>query len=117
MGTRTGDIVLEFRPEEMAHYREIIASVDVPSERKDVMIKTLASLMQTFIDAAFGVDAVQLAQQARLRDSFQKSASHATVPHGHVAERVDLRSDGEREGANTQNNNEHKGCAPWNRHI
>jgi hypothetical protein len=112
-----GVIVLEIRPEKLAHYREIISAIDVPMERKDEMIKTLASLMQSFVDAAFGVDPVQIIERAKLKDSFQNAADHGKLAHRRDATQIDLFADQSREGATTQNKTENKGCAPWSRHI
>lgn len=83
-------IVLEIRPDRLDRYREIVASIDAPLERKDEVIRAVGSLLQTFIDKAFGVDPVQLATQSRLSDSFQTAASHANIGDRFDAARVDL---------------------------
>lgn len=85
----TGDIVLDIRPDRLEHYRKFVANIDAPAERKDEMIQTLARLMQSFVDAAFGVDPVQLVKRERLTDSFQRAAVHANVPHGQAAATFD----------------------------
>lgn len=90
--------MLEIRPDKMDRYREIVARIDVPLERKDEVIRSVANLLQAFIDKAFGVDPVQLATKNRLSDSFQSVASHANLGHRQDAARVDL----DREGAITK---------------
>lgn len=86
----------------MDRYRAIVARIDVPLERKDEVIRSVANLLQAFIDKAFGVDPVQLATKDRLSDSFQSVASHANLGHRQDATRVDLGSNDEREGAITK---------------
>jgi len=93
--------VLEIKPERLAHYREYLAKLDVPDERKDEVIRTLASFFHTLIDQAFGVDPVRLAVKDRLSDSFQAAAIHGKLLNGHAAAKVDLGSIEEREGAIT----------------
>lgn len=93
--------MLEIKPERLAHYREYLVDLDVPDERKDEVIRTLASFFQSLIDQAFGVDPVQLAVKDRLSDSFQSAASHGRLLNGHDAAKVDLGSCTEREGAIT----------------
>ena len=87
-------IVLEIKPNRLAHYREFLADLDVPDERKDEVIRTLASFFQSLIDRAFGVDPVQLAVKDRLSDSFQTAASPGKLLNGHAAARVDLDHEG-----------------------
>lgn len=87
-------IVLEIRPDKMDRYREIVAKIDVPLERKDEVIRSVANLLQAFIDKAFGVDPVQLATQIGLSDSFQTAASHANLGNRQDAARVDLDQEG-----------------------
>lgn len=78
----------------MDRYREIVAKIDVPLERKDEVIRSVANLLQAFIDKAFGVDPVQLATQIGLSDSFQTAASHANLGNRQDAARVDLDQEG-----------------------
>lgn len=108
--------MLELSPDKLDRYREIIVDTDASVERKDEMIRTLAGIMQNFIDAAFGVDPVQLAVQSKLSQTFQNASSHGNISDGHDAARIDLQADQKREGANTYND-ETKGCAPWSPHI
>ncbi|WP_283419121.1 hypothetical protein [Sphingopyxis sp. Geo48] len=104
--------MLDIKPETLARYREIIAHIDVPMERKDEMIRMVVTMMQSFVDAAFGVDPTQLALAAKLSKSFQNASGNAMVSDGYDAERMDLLADHRREGANTPKQNEEKGCAP-----
>ena len=86
--------MLEIRPDKMDRYREIVAKIDVPQDRKDDVIRSVANLLQEFIDKSFGVDPVKLATQDRLSDSFQTAASHANLGHRQDAARVDLDDEG-----------------------
>lgn len=86
--------MLEIRPDKMDRYREIVAKIDIPQDRKDDVIRSVANLLQAFIDKAFGIDPVQLATQDRLSDSFQNAASHANLGNRQDAARVDLDNEG-----------------------
>lgn len=108
--------MLELSPDKLDRYREIIVDIDASAERKDEVIRTLAGIMQNFIDAAFGVDPVQLVMQSKLSQNFQNASAHGSISDGHDAERIDLTADQKREGANTYND-ENKGCAPWSPHT
>lgn len=90
------------KPDRLAHYREKLAALDVPDERKDEVIRTLAWFMQTWVDRAFGVDPVHLAVKDRLSDSFHAAAIDGNIRHGHDAARIDLGC----EGAITPKHNE-----------
>lgn len=109
--------MLEIKPDKMDRYREIIVDIDASTERKDEVIRTLAGIMQSFIDAAFGVDPVQLVMQSKLSQTFQNASTHGSISDGHDAARVDLQAGEKREGANPKNNDQNKGCAPWSPHI
>ena len=104
--------MLEVKPETLARYREHIARIDVPAERKDEVIDMVVAMIRRDIDAAFGVDSTQLALAAKLLKSFQKASETAIVSDGHDAERIDLPADNRREGANTPKQHEERGCAP-----
>jgi hypothetical protein len=108
--------VLELSPDKLDRYRAIIVDIDASAERKDDVIRTLAGIMQNFIDAAFGVDPVQLVIQSKLSQTFQNASIHGSISDGHDTARIDLAADEKREGANTYND-ETKGCAPWSPHI
>ena len=41
-------------------YRRHVASIDLPQDRKDELIHIVYTIMQTFVDKAFGVHPVQL---------------------------------------------------------
>lgn len=86
--------MLEIKPERLAHYRSLLADLDVPTERKDDVILTLASFFKSLIDQAFGVDPVQLAVQDRLSKSFQSAARRDMISNSLDAERIDLDSEG-----------------------
>ncbi|NJS14845.1 MAG: hypothetical protein HC788_09815 [Sphingopyxis sp.] len=64
----------EFGAEQMARYRKLLASVAVPDDRKDDVIRVVGSLMQSFVDRAWGTDPVQMLEQKRLKDTFKTLA-------------------------------------------
>ena len=86
--------MIEIKPERLAHYREKLATLDVPQERKDEVIQTLAWFMQSWVDQAFGVDPVQLAVKDQLIDSFNTAAIDGKLRNGLSAARVDLGCEG-----------------------
>lgn len=86
--------MLEIKPERLAHYRKLLAELNAPMERKDDVIRTLASFFQSLIDQAFGVDPVQLAVKERLSKSFQSAACRDNISHSLDAERIDLDNEG-----------------------
>jgi threonine dehydrogenase-like Zn-dependent dehydrogenase len=98
-------IVLEIRPDRLEHYRKLIANIDASDERKDEMIHTLAGMMNSFIDAAYGVDSVQLARAPKLSQRFQNAARRAINVVAEKLRLVDLGSQSEPEGAIPQNPN------------
>lgn len=89
--------MLEIKPERLAHYRKLLADLDAPMERKDDVIRTLASFFQSLIDQAFGVDPVQLAVKDSLSKSFQSASRRDKISDSLDAERIDL----DKEGATT----------------
>lgn len=99
--------VIDFGPEKMVRYRDLLASVAVPDDRKDDVIRVVGSLMQSFVDRAWGTDPVQILEQKRLKDSFKGAALYANLPIDVLSSastaRVDLGLDDRREGASTQN--------------
>lgn len=90
--------VQSFGPEQMARYRKLLASVAVPDDRKDDVIRVVGTLMQTFVDRAWGTDPVQILEQKRLKDTFKNSGKDASLranlPHDMLSSedtaRVDL---------------------------
>ncbi len=104
--------MLDIKPETLALCRENLADMNVPAERGDEVIRMVVTMMQSFVDAAFGVDSTQLALAAKLSKSFQNASGNAMVSDGQDAERMNLLADDRREGANTPKQNEEKGCAP-----
>ena len=105
--------VQSFSAEQMARYRKLLASVAVPDDRKDDVIRVVGSLMQTFVDRAWGTDPVQILEQKRLKDSFKDASLHATLPKdmlsSEVAARIDLNQSDLWEGASTPNKNKKRG--------
>jgi hypothetical protein len=104
--------VLDIKPETLALCREYLADMNVPAERGDEVIRMVTAMMRSKIDAARNLDSTQLALAAKLSKSFQNASGNAINTDGHDAERMDLLADHRREGANTQKQNEEKGCAP-----
>jgi beta-glucosidase/6-phospho-beta-glucosidase/beta-galactosidase len=107
-----GVIVLEIRPEELAHYRRHIESFKESVEHKNQRIQAMANVILSIIDKECGLDPVQIIAKLRLKDSFQKSASDVIVSHRHDATQIDLFADERLEGATPRNRTENKGCAP-----
>ena len=102
-----------FNAEQMARYRKLLASVAVPDDRKDDVIRVVGSLMQTFVDRAWGTDPVQILEQKHLKDSFKDASLHATLPKdmlsSEVAARIDLYQSDLWEGASTLSKNKKRG--------
>lgn len=65
---------MEIEVNKMAKYRSIVEKLDVPENKKDEMISLVRSMMQAFVNAAFGEDSVQIILDKRLKDSFQNAA-------------------------------------------
>jgi hypothetical protein len=83
-------VVLHIEPDKMDRYRALVARVDASPERKDAMIRAVSSLMQTFVDLAFGSDSIQIIEQKRIKDSFQDATLHVSVSIGESAKQIDL---------------------------
>lgn len=49
--------------DDLSHYLHHIAHLDMPLEAKIELLRALRALMQSFVDRAFGEDAVQLARK------------------------------------------------------
>ena len=103
----------DFGAEQMARYRKLLASVAVPDDRKDDVIRVVGSLMQSFVDRAWGTDPVQILEQKRLKDSFKNTSLRASLPHDRLSSedtaRVDLGQGDLWEGASTPNNKKKRG--------
>lgn len=59
--------------DDLSRYLHYIAHMDLPLEGKIELLRTLRNLMQSFVDRAFGEDAVQLAR----KDGDQIKIAHA----------------------------------------
>lgn len=70
---------MDIKPEDMARYRAIIAKLELTQPHIDESIFILRAIMQSFVDRAFGDDAVQLALNARLNRTFNRAADHANL--------------------------------------
>jgi len=109
--------VHEIKPDRLAHYRRHFAGSDIPVEKQDALIRTLATFLKSFIDHAFGTDPVQLATKDRLSKSFNLATEYDKVADGQEPERIDLTSEGAttptqprrdvRDGAYTNNQGGH----------
>lgn len=62
--------MLEITPTDMQRYRALVASIAVSDEAKDEVIRTVRSMMQDFVDRAFGDHPVQ---QCRGSHAFKAS--------------------------------------------
>ena len=73
----------------LARYRALVARLDICPNRRDEMIGLVGRMMQAFVDAAFGDDALQLSQKGQLKDSFQEAKEHANLPFIDIIDRLD----------------------------
>jgi hypothetical protein len=87
-------IVLEIRPERLAYFRERARSMNTSDTQADELINMLSRIFLTVIDIARGTDAVQLAREQRLSQSFEKAARHAINEASENARLVDLGEEG-----------------------
>lgn len=67
---------LELPPFDAPKYREHLEDCDITEEQMIELLRTLDSIMRTFVDLGFGVDAVQLAlpELAQLCESSEADA-------------------------------------------
>ncbi|MCA0373908.1 MAG: hypothetical protein LCH83_13780 [Proteobacteria bacterium] len=54
-------------------YRALVENINTCPSKKDEMISLVRSMMQAFVNAAFGEDSVQIVLDKRLKDSFQNA--------------------------------------------
>jgi hypothetical protein len=87
-------IVLELRPERLDHFRQRARALNASDAQADELIAILCRIFRTTIDIARGTDAVQLAREHRLSQSFEKAAKHAINLESQKALPVDLRDEG-----------------------
>lgn len=93
-------------PEELKELRKEIASLDIPEERQDELIRLIDSIVISWIDQAFGLHPVQLSLSARANYAFEKhidcdifgksQASEAAPPGNGNAAIPDTRKTGPR---------------------
>lgn len=57
-------------PEQLEHFRSLIAGIDMPDDRKDEIIRIVDSIAVSFVDQAFGLDPTTLSLSARANFSF-----------------------------------------------
>lgn len=68
-------------PEELQELRKDIASLDIPEDRQDDLIRLIDSIVISWIDQAFGVDSAQLSLSARANYAFAAGKFHGNVGH------------------------------------
>lgn len=56
--------------EQLEQFRKFIASIDVPDEKRDEIIRIVDSIAVSFVDQAFGLDPTTLSLSARANFSF-----------------------------------------------
>lgn len=66
-------------PEELQELRKEIASLDIPAERQDDLIRLIDSIVISWVDQAFGIDSAQLSLSARANYAFAAGQSHGKV--------------------------------------
>ena len=87
---------------EFDHYRALVADVEgMTDQQKEDAILIVVSMMQAFVDAAWGVHPEQLARRVREIDSSQNAGEDGMIGLLGNATTVDL----EYEGAITENKN------------
>jgi hypothetical protein len=75
-GITAMSVEVHIEPERLIAYRELIDGLDIEDHRKDEMIGIVVSVMQAFVDNAFGISGSQLAiAKGDLKASFQSVAS------------------------------------------
>jgi len=70
MCSRRGWCVSPLTPEQLEHFRSLIASIEMPDDRKDEVIRIVDSIAVSFVDQAFGLDSTALSLSARANFSF-----------------------------------------------
>ena len=66
--------MLEITPTDMQRYRALVSSIGVSDDAKDEVIRVVRSMMQDFVDRAFGDHPVQLIQST-LKASLESTES------------------------------------------
>lgn len=98
-------------PQDMERYCARLSAFNMSASAKEDAVRALHLLLTSVIDTALGQSGTDLAVKARLKDSFQASASHASLRYGQKALTVDLASHDGREGARNEPKNT-RGNAP-----
>ena len=62
-----------FMPLDIEKYKRHLSSTGWSEARKDEFVRTVATIMESFVDSAFGIHPVQLAVKEKKRDSRQES--------------------------------------------
>jgi hypothetical protein len=87
---------------EFDQYRALVADIEgMTDQQKDDAILVVVSMMQAFVDAAWGVHPEQLARRVREIDSSQNTGEDGKIELLGTAMTVDLKL----EGAITENKN------------
>lgn len=60
-------------------YRCHVQSIDLPQDRKDELIHTIYTILQSFVDRAFGVHPVQLSLGSPPQNMPESAAHHAIM--------------------------------------
>lgn len=82
-------------PADLERYRTIVAGIEGMTEaEKDEAIRVVVSIMQAFVDAAWGKHPAQLAAEKGAQDSSQESCDNANMKSLGTALLVDLSNEG-----------------------
>lgn len=65
--------------QDMERYRQLVAGIDMPAERKDEIIDIVHAIMAHFVDSAFGVQTDQISLASHKKSRFQTAFDHATI--------------------------------------
>jgi hypothetical protein len=71
----------EIKSSDLSRYRELIATIDMPADKKDEVIVIVRRIMQTFVDLAFQKHSAQHSLQFADKDSSREDSDRANVGH------------------------------------
>lgn len=77
-------------PADIEKYRKYVDRFDITEAQKVELIHTLWSIMESFVDRAFGVDPVQLCRKETLAQNRKRRSNGVRLPKPSVAARFGL---------------------------
>jgi hypothetical protein len=81
-------------PDEMNELRNDIASLNIPADRQDELIRLIDAIVISFIDQEYGLDPVQLSLAARANYAFKGEGSCDSLALSEKDKAVDLGEEG-----------------------